>query len=137
MLNFSKSIPTQQELRSVFPEATFKRDDTAAVKIANSIFKAIAKPQKIDIQGTPFQRAVWSALQNIPFGTTLSYSELAQKAGYPKAHRAVGTAVGKNPIAFIIPCHRIIRADGSTGNYRWGSDIKQRILEWERTSSLK
>ena len=81
--------------------------------------------------GTSFQLAVWKALLSIPRGTTVSYRQLAAIAGHPTATRAVGTAIGRNPIAVIIPCHRVIRADGSLGNYHWGSERKRRLIEWE------
>jgi methylated-DNA-[protein]-cysteine S-methyltransferase len=82
-------------------------------------------------QGTPFQLAVWDELQRIPYGTTITYGELAARLGDPKAIRAVGRANGANPIWIIIPCHRVIGADGSLTGYAGGIDVKRALLELE------
>lgn len=84
-------------------------------------------------KGTDFQKAVWRALLDIPSGSTVSYGAIARTIKRPKAFRAVGSAVGSNPISLLIPCHRVIPASGGTGNYRWGSDRKQALLETEAT----
>ena len=81
--------------------------------------------------GTEFQRAVWTALRAIPYGETISYGELARRLGRPRAARAVGTANGRNPIPIVIPCHRVVGADGSLVGYGGGLDIKRRLLELE------
>jgi AraC family transcriptional regulator of adaptative response/methylated-DNA-[protein]-cysteine methyltransferase len=88
------------------------------------------------VQGTDFQLQVWRALLGIPLGATATYGELAETVQKPRAARAVGTAVGRNAIAFLIPCHRIIRSDGGVGGYRWGSPRKDVMLEWERIRLL-
>ncbi len=82
-------------------------------------------------EGTHFQQSVWKALQTIPYGQTISYKQLAEKVENPKACRAVGTANGRNPIAIIIPCHRVIAADGSLGGYAGGLDTKTTLLRIE------
>lgn len=82
-------------------------------------------------EGTTFQRSVWKALQTIPYGQTISYKELAERVENPKACRAVGTANGRNPIAIIIPCHRVIAANGTLGGYAGGLDIKTILLKLE------
>ena len=82
--------------------------------------------------GTEFQKAVWSAMQKIEYGTCVSYKKLAEMAGYPGAVRAAGTACGLNPIAIVVPCHRVIKADGSTGNYTYGSEMKQILIDLEK-----
>jgi methylated-DNA-[protein]-cysteine S-methyltransferase len=82
--------------------------------------------------GTPFQQTVWKALQQIPYGKTISYAQLAQSVDNPKACRAVGSANGKNPIAIIIPCHRVINADGKLGGYASGLENKIQLLDLER-----
>lgn len=82
-------------------------------------------------RGTPFQRAVWAVLQTIPYGKTVSYGEVARRAGYPTALRAVGTAVGHNPLLIFLPCHRVIHADGSLGGFAEGPLVKQRLLQQE------
>lgn len=96
--------------------------------------------QKFTIQlflvGTPFQRKVWRALAQIPYGTVISYKELAQRIVNPRAVRAVGGANGKNPIPIIIPCHRVIAADGSLGGYSSGLDVKKRLLSLEKVFEL-
>lgn len=85
----------------------------------------------LSIHGTPFQQKVWDALLNIPFGTHFCYGEIADRIGHPNAYRAVGTAVGRNPIAYFIPCHRVLAANGGIGGYYWGTAIKRRLLAWE------
>jgi methylated-DNA-[protein]-cysteine S-methyltransferase len=81
--------------------------------------------------GTPFQREVWAQLREIPFGVTVSYGELADRLGRPKSARAVGLANGRNPISIIVPCHRVIGADGSLTGYGWGVDRKEWLLRHE------
>ncbi len=81
--------------------------------------------------GTAFQRCVWQALRRVPRGETVSYGELARKIGRPKASRAVGAAVGANPIAYVVPCHRVVRADGGLGGFRWGLERKRSLLRAE------
>ncbi len=81
--------------------------------------------------GTAFQLRVWRELINIPFGKTVSYGELGKRMGCPKASQAIGNAVGRNPVSILIPCHRVIRSDGSLGGYRWGSERKRMMLEYE------
>lgn len=81
--------------------------------------------------GAPFQIKVWEALMRIPSGHVTSYSEIAQSIGHPKAVRAVGTAVGRNPISYLIPCHRALRKSGGLGGYHWGIPVKRQILAWE------
>jgi len=85
----------------------------------------------LDLGGTDFQRRVWDALLGIPFGETRTYSELARAIGAPKAVRAVGAANGANPVAIIVPCHRVIASDGSLGGYGGGLELKRRLLALE------
>jgi methylated-DNA-[protein]-cysteine S-methyltransferase len=89
---------------------------------------------EVDTGGTPFQRAVWAALRRIPAGTTCSYTDLARAVGAPNAVRAVGAANGANPVAVIIPCHRVVRSDGSLGGYGGGLDRKRWLLEHEKAA---
>ncbi len=86
----------------------------------------------IDVRATAFQQRVWKALQAIPRGETRSYSELASQLGVPKASRAVGAAIGANPVAIVVPCHRVVGKDGSLTGYRWGVERKRRLLEAEK-----
>lgn len=83
--------------------------------------------------GTPFQQAVWKALTGIPHGVTASYRDIAQQIGAPNACRAVGNAIGQNPVMILIPCHRIVRSNGQTGGFRWGSALKRELLMLEGT----
>ena len=102
---------------------------------AKDVFGAIADENQVirlKITGTSFQKEVWKALLNIPLMETTSYGKIAEGVGKPKASRAVGTAVGSNPISLIIPCHRVITASGKLGGYRWNVDRKRRILDWEK-----
>lgn len=85
----------------------------------------------LDFQGTEFQNKVWKALSKIPYGKTSYYKKIAHEIGNPKAVRAVGTAVGKNPFLIIIPCHRVIKSDGSLGGFAYGSQIKKKLLNIE------
>jgi AraC family transcriptional regulator of adaptative response/methylated-DNA-[protein]-cysteine methyltransferase len=86
----------------------------------------------LDIRATAFQRRVWAYLQSIPFGVTRSYSEVAKGIGQPRAVRAVARACASNPVAVAIPCHRVVREDGSMGGYRWGIERKKALLEMEQ-----
>ena len=82
--------------------------------------------------GTDFQKTVWNELLKIPFGETATYGEIAAALQNPKAYRAVGTAIGDNPVAVLIPCHRVLRTDGTLGGYHWGLEHKVQLLEWEK-----
>ena len=86
---------------------------------------------KLHLNGTPFQLKVWESLLKIPMGALTTYGDIAKKIGKPKASRAVGTAIGKNPIAFLIPCHRVIQGSGNIGGYMWGPTRKSAIIGWE------
>lgn len=86
---------------------------------------------KLHLKGTAFQLKVWESLLSIPKGSAISYASLAARAGYPGASRAAGTAIGKNPVAFIIPCHRVLQASGHAGGYHWGPDRKLAMIGWE------
>ncbi|MGE0267324.1 MAG: bifunctional transcriptional activator/DNA repair enzyme AdaA [Candidatus Omnitrophota bacterium] len=93
------------------------------------------QPIRLQIRGTDFQIKVWEALLKIPRGQLVSYSHIAAMAGNPRAARAAGSAIGKNPVAYIIPCHRVIKETGETGGYRWGADRKSVINGWESAFS--
>ena len=97
---------------------------------AKQIFSS-APPPPIQLIGTPFQVSIWKELMNIHQGSNSTYQHIADAIGRPKAVRAVGTAIGANPIAFIVPCHRIIRSDGTLGGYKWGVERKKQLLLWE------
>ena len=86
----------------------------------------------LHLVGTDFQLQVWNELLKIPFGETATYGEIAAALQNPKAYRAVGTAIGDNPVAVLIPCHRVLRTDGTLGGYHWGLEHKVQLLEWEK-----
>ena len=86
----------------------------------------------LHLHGTEFQIQVWKALLEIPFGETSTYSDIAKAINNPRALRAVGTAIGRNPVAILIPCHRVLRSDGGIGGYYWGIEKKKKLLEWEK-----
>lgn len=96
-----------------------------------------ARAIPLDVQGTAFQWKVWKALQRIPLGETRSYAEVARSIGKPKAVRAVASACARNPVAIVVPCHRVVKSTGETGEYRWGADRKARLLERERRPAPK
>lgn len=124
-------------LKEVFPNAEFVEKKESVHKDVASCLSGVDGfgPLKLHVKGTPFQIKVWRALLQIPFGTVTTYSALADRIENPKASRAVGSAVGKNPIAYIIPCHRVITSSGIIGNYRWGSSRKKALIG--REAALK
>jgi AraC family transcriptional regulator of adaptative response/methylated-DNA-[protein]-cysteine methyltransferase len=89
----------------------------------------------LDVRATAFQQRVWKALQAIPRGETRSYGSIAREIGKPTAVRAVGSAIGANPVAVVVPCHRAVRSDGSLSGYRWGTERKRKLLEAEGVSA--
>jgi AraC family transcriptional regulator of adaptative response/methylated-DNA-[protein]-cysteine methyltransferase len=127
-------------LREQWPQARFHRDDNRVRQIAQNIF-AKEKPKsarptlRAFVRGTPFQVRVWRALLRVPAGSLISYGQLAAAVDLPRAARAVGSAVGANPLAFIIPCHRVIRETGALGNYRWDPMRKRAMIGWEMSRS--
>lgn len=120
-----------------WPEAIFMRDDQAIISEAHNLMRIWAgqgdavKKLKLDLYGTNFQLQVWQALLRIPCGKTLTYQNIANDMGRPKSSRAVGNAVGANPVSLLIPCHRVIRASGIIDNYGWGSPRKKLLLAME------
>lgn len=89
----------------------------------------------IELRGTPFQMSVWNELKKIPYGTTVTYGDIAQRIGSPTAVRAVGTAISNNPCGIVIPCHRVVPASGGVGNYAWGKAKKKWLLALEEAHS--
>ncbi|MBK1897662.1 bifunctional helix-turn-helix domain-containing protein/methylated-DNA--[protein]-cysteine S-methyltransferase [Chryseobacterium paridis] len=121
-------------LKIQFPNASFFERQDELQKNALSIFDKdwnSLNTIKLHLKGTDFQLKVWESLLTIPLGKLSTYGNLAQKIGNAKASRAVGTAIGSNPVAFLIPCHRVIQSSGNMGGYRWGSERKQLIIGWE------
>lgn len=121
-------------LKSKFPNASFFEKQDELQKNALSIFNTDwtkLNTVKLHLKGTDFQLKVWESLLSIPMGKLSTYGNLAEKIGNSKASRAVGTAIGSNPVAFLIPCHRVIQSSGNIGGYMWGSERKQLIIGWE------
>jgi AraC family transcriptional regulator of adaptative response/methylated-DNA-[protein]-cysteine methyltransferase len=125
-----------RNLKEAFPNAHFEQGSDTMQEQALSIFsRDWSQPRdiKLHLKGTPFQIKVWETLLKVPMGDLTTYSELAGAVDHPRAVRAVGTAVGHNPVAFLIPCHRVIRSDGQIGEYHWGSTRKNALIGWEAT----
>ena len=123
------------ELKVFWGASKLTLDINHTNKLVNSVFTKICSKNKsveVLVFGTPFQLKQWGILTELNYGETITYAELAKKSGFPRAIRAAGTAIGKNNVSFLIPCHRIVRSDGSIGNYRWGSEVKRKLLEWEK-----
>ncbi len=122
-------------LQNSWPAATLTEDPATSRQIIQQIFSPAMttkdKPVKLLLHGTNFQLKVWEALLRIPEGAVTSYGVIARAIGHPGASRAIGTAVGCNPIAYLIPCHRVLRAGGQIGGYRWGTVRKKAILALE------
>jgi len=122
------------ELKSEYPKATvtFGRDQhqIQALQIFHSDWNDLSNV-KLHLRATPFQLRVWETLLRVPLGNLVTYGTLAEQIGQPSAARAVGSAVGDNPIAFLIPCHRVIQSTGHFGNYHWGPERKEAIIGWE------
>ncbi|MBI2295312.1 MAG: methylated-DNA--[protein]-cysteine S-methyltransferase [Betaproteobacteria bacterium] len=117
-----------------WPQAGLELDEKAARLLGERVFDPLRSPDKplaLLVRGTNFQVQVWRALVSLPFGALTTYRDLAARIGRSSAARAVGTAVGANPIAWLIPCHRVIRESGELGGYRWGIERKAAILGWE------
>lgn len=126
----------EDELRARFPNADLKQGDEAFASLLAEVVAQVETPGRphnipLDVQGTAFQESVWQELRKIPEGETRSYADIAAAIGKPKAVRAVGSANGANHVAVLIPCHRVVRSDGTMGGYAYGTEIKERLLEKE------
>ncbi|WP_380169193.1 methylated-DNA--[protein]-cysteine S-methyltransferase [Jannaschia sp. R86511] len=125
------------EVRAELPHAELVRDDRGLVHVTTAV-QALARGERpvadlpLDMAGTAFQARVWQALREIPAGTTSTYTEVARAIGSPRSVRAVARACATNPAALVVPCHRVVRSDGSLAGYRWGLAVKQSLLEAER-----
>lgn len=126
-------------LQRIFPRAVFARREVPFHHDVKLYFENLKeRPMlKLNLKGTPFQLKIWQALLTIPRGSVSTYSALAQAVQLPRASRAVGNAVGANPIAYIIPCHRVLCATGAIGGYHWGVSRKQAMLIRENAAQLK
>ena len=131
----------EMKLRSEFPRALLERVDAGRDEFLaprlHAVAEALAGRQAqvdVDLLGTAFQKKVWDALMRIPQGETRSYAEIAAQLGAPRGARAVASACAHNRVAIVVPCHRVVRGDGSLGGYRWGLPLKQQVLERERAA---
>jgi AraC family transcriptional regulator of adaptative response/methylated-DNA-[protein]-cysteine methyltransferase len=129
----------EHRLVDEFPAATLARDDHALGAIVEAVLARIAGDPRagdipLDITGTAFQRRVWEALRHIPYGEVRTYAEVAEEIGSPRAVRAVGTACGSNPVAIVVPCHRVVPKAGGVGNYGFGPARKRTLLAREGAS---
>ena len=124
-----------EDLRARWPNARFSRDDTRVAPIAARVFDPSRwhadRPVKVVLIGTDFEVRVWQTLLRIPVGKATTYQTVAEHIGRPTASRAVGAAVGKNPISFVVPCHRVVGSTGALTGYHWGVPRKRAILGWE------
>ena len=139
-LRFGEEGKLLKELRSEFPDATLKRDEAAVGRYTEVVLTYLRDATQtlwllLDVQATKFQRRVWTALQQIPSGEKRSYGEVAAAIGHPGTARAVALACAANPVALAIPCHRVVRASGALGGFRWGSERKALLLRRESPSS--
>ena len=119
---------SMNDLTARWPQATYIEDQSIAPLVTEALE---GRSARLHLIGAPFQLKVWEALLQVPSGHVTTYSELAGAVGHPTAQRAVGTAVGRNPISFLVPCHRALRKSGGLGGYHWGLPVKRAILAWE------
>lgn len=132
------AIELQQYCAKRFPSAEFVQDPQALTEYQYAIEAWLTGSSEssslpLDVAGTEFQRSIWQALQEIPHGQTVSYSELAERIDKPQAIRAAGSAVGANPLLVFIPCHRVIRKNGDVSGFRGGMALKHHLLKTEQT----
>jgi len=124
---------TVEHLKNRWKRAQLEENPVATQKLADAIFQNVRRePLPVFLRGTNFQIKVWEALLQIPSGTIVTYEDIAVSIGLPRASRAVGNAVACNPLAVIVPCHRVIRKDGEFGNYLYGTARKMALFGWER-----
>ena len=126
-----------RDLANRFPRAQLIGGDAKFERLVSQVVQFVADPQRgldlpLDIRGTAFQERVWQALRKVPSGKIVSYAEIARRIGRPGAVRAVGQAVAANPLAVAVPCHRVVRSDGSLSGYRWGAARKEKLQKRER-----
>lgn len=125
-----------ESLIKKFPKAIIaKKQESTHLNILSVFDRKLktTEPIELHLKGTEFQIKVWKALLEIPIGETSTYGKISKAIGKPKACRAVGSAVGDNPIFFLIPCHRVVLSTGAIGQYYWGTEVKRSILQWENS----
>jgi len=126
----------ERDLRQRFPRARVLGSDAGTESLATEVARVSEDPRRtpeipLDVRGTPFQQRVWRALREIPVGSTVTYAAVAQRLGAPRSARAVAQACAANPLAILIPCHRVVRQDGALSGYRWGIERKRALLSLE------
>jgi AraC family transcriptional regulator of adaptative response/methylated-DNA-[protein]-cysteine methyltransferase len=126
----------ERDLSQRFPGQQAPQRDEGLMPALEKTLRHLEDPRTtldlpLDLTGSVFQRRVWDALRQIPVGETASYLDIARQLGQPTAFRAVANACGANPLAVIVPCHRVLRQDGSLGGYRWGLERKRQLLDRE------
>jgi AraC family transcriptional regulator of adaptative response/methylated-DNA-[protein]-cysteine methyltransferase len=124
------------DLQDRFPEMVLTRADDALEPLVTRVVQLVESPGAevylpLDMRGTPFQRRVWQELRDIPPGSTTTYGDIANRIGSPKSARAVAQACAANPLAVVVPCHRVVREDGQLSGYRWGVSRKRELLKRE------
>jgi len=128
-LGFDEKI-SMRKIKKFFPDISVVLNSVAAKCLFNSVMDSWEKGSPVDlvVRGTEFQKRVWAALLHVPMGHVVSYGSVARFIGKPLAVRAVGSAVGSNPVSLLVPCHRVIQQSGSLSNYGWGDVVKEKIL---------
>ncbi len=132
-------VPGWREFRDTWRHAAFVADDAAAQDLARKVWGVAAQAGeslRLWVHGSNFQIQVWQALLRCARDTTVSYADVAREIGRPEAARAVGGAVGANPVAWLIPCHHVLRTSGALGGYRWGVERKRAMLAWELSRAV-
>lgn len=136
---FEDELAALQTLQAMFPNAAFRQKADSIQQNALSFFSAdweTLSQLKLHLKGSAFQMKIWESLLKIPIGKLVSYGQVARHIKHPNASRAVGSAVGHNPVAFLIPCHRVIKSSGGIGEYMWGSKRKKAIIGWEASQTV-
>ena len=132
---FENESSAVEDLKQHWIASVLLHNQEKTSSIASFLFQPVSsKPLGLLVRGTNFQLKVWEALLKIPFGEVVSYQTIAEYVKNPKGLQAVGSAIGKNPVAYLIPCHRVIKKTGQISEYRWGVNRKSAILEWEKSS---
>ncbi|BDP41295.1 bifunctional transcriptional activator/DNA repair enzyme protein Ada [Deinococcus aetherius] len=137
-VRFGDAETLVRSLHAEYPRATFVQDEAPLGEYLEALHRHLAgvrrdPPLPTDLPGTDFQRRVWDALRSIPYGETRSYAQVAEMLGEPRAVRAVARACAVNPVALVVPCHRVVRSGGALGGYRWGTERKRTLLEHEKS----
>lgn len=129
------------DMKRRWPSAHYLLDPSRTAPFAEQVFDMKSRtpdqPLRVVLIGTEFERKVWETLLKIPLGHAVSYSDIARHINSPRASRAVGSAVGRNPISFVVPCHRVLRKDGNLGGYHWGVTRKRAIIGWEKGQTIQ